>query len=66
MMDELDIDDEPNPMALLIFAIENVIDATVGMLAAQGLYADRDTIRERLLDPDPTRRCLLLPRGPRQ
>ena len=52
-------DDEPNSMALLVFAIENVIDATVARLAAQGLSADRDRIREQLLHPD--NRAWLLP-----
>lgn len=46
-------------MDVLCFALEEVIDEAVASLEKDGLIADRDSIRERILHPD--NRHLLLP-----
>jgi hypothetical protein len=46
-------------MDVLCFALEEVIDEAEAGLLKDGLLADRDSIRERILHPD--NRYLLLP-----
>jgi hypothetical protein len=52
-------EDDRNALARLVAAIENYIDVAEVALARQGLRADRNRIRDRLLHPD--NRYMLLP-----